>query len=1049
MNLDKLEASIKNSFTYSQMARINKVKRKIFSIMEGHPDDFETKISGEVGSEISNEKYKAYLFIDDNRNKVLSTYCDCKDFHNNNYYRDAYMCKHLGALILKYIELKREDIKKEIQDGKMYLDLIKLLEDPKQKVDLEIYIYDDFKYNEKRYLVNFKIGTIRKYVIKNLNDFIEAKNNYKLLHFGKDFEYHSLVHTFDDEDEKIIKKIEEAVYIQEKLIGRSLTFNVIKGKNLVLNSSTLRNFLELCIHKRIWFEEKCVDIVKRDIPINFKLRRKDEKLIMSVSKQMPKALTTKMDSFIVDNTIYLPSAKQIELIRTFYNLISGDIKEIAFSNEDSKDVFNILIPKLEEVSKVSIDKSIDIVREELKSEFYLDIKRGKVTLDVKLKYGEEETNVFEEKSSKIIIRDIEKENKILRVIKETGFENIKKSFIFQGNDEKLYLFLTKEYKKLEELGEVFYSNKFKERKLYKIPSINANIKEENGYLNLTFDIENVSKDEYKKIINAIKDRRKFFKLKDDSFLNLEGNEINEFLTMIDNISSGEKDIQNLKLHKNKAVMLEEYLKVDSLKFVKGKELVDEIIDKLKNVNEKDYDIAKNLNAVLREYQVEGFKWFKNLSYLGFGGVLADEMGLGKTIQTIAFLLSEEGKKSLIITPTSLIYNWKNEFERFAPSLKIALVHENKSERFKIISEMNDYDVLLTTYGTLRNDKENYENITFDYCIIDEGQHIKNSVAQSTKAVKDINARVKFALTGTPIENNLLELWSIFDFVMPGYLYNGTIFKKKFIDSENSIKELQKYIKPFMLRRLKKDVIKELPEKIEKRYYVDLTNEQKKIYGVFVKDIKRKIEESSFLENKITIFSYLTKLRQLCLDPSVIIENYEGGSGKIDCAIDIIKENIEEHPKIILFSQFTSVLNNIKKSFEKNDIEYIYLDGNTNAKQRISIVNEFNESKKKLVFLISLKAGGTGLNLTSADIVIHFDPWWNPSIEEQATDRTHRIGQKNVVQVFKLVAEGTIEEKILKLQDEKKSLINDVMNEDYKSGNVLGTLSEEEIKQLLL
>ena len=1049
MNLDKLETSIKNSFTYSQMARINKVKRKIFSIMEGHPDDFETKISGEVGSEISNEKYKAYLFIDDNRNKVLSTYCDCKDFHNNNYYRDAYMCKHLGALILKYIELKREDIKKEIQDGKMYLDLIKLLEDPKQKVDLEIYIYDDFKYNEKRYLVNFKIGTIRKYVIKNLNDFIEAKNNYKLLHFGKDFEYHSLVHTFDDEDEKIIKKIEEAVYIQEKLIGRSLTFNVIKGKNLVLNSSTLRNFLELCIHKRIWFEEKCVDIVKRDIPINFKLRRKDEKLIMSVSKQMPKALTTKMDSFIVDNTIYLPSAKQIELIRTFYNLISGDIKEIAFSNEDSKDVFNILIPKLEEVSKVSIDKSIDIVREELKSEFYLDIKRGKVTLDVKLKYGEEEIDVFEEKSSKIIIRDIEKESKILRVIKETGFENVKKSFIFQGDEEKLYLFLTKEYKKLEELGEVFYSNKFKERKLYKIPSINANIKEENGYLNLTFDIENVSKDEYKKIINAIKDRRKFFKLKDDSFLNLEGNEINEFLTMIDNISSGEKDIQNLKLHKNKAVMLEEYLKVDSLKFVKGKELVDEIIDKLKNVNEKDYDIPKNLNAVLREYQVEGFKWFKNLSYLGFGGVLADEMGLGKTIQTIAFLLSEEGKKSLIITPTSLIYNWKNEFERFAPSLKIALVHENKNERSKIISEINNYDVLLTTYGTLRNDKENYENITFDYCIIDEGQRIKNSVAQSTKAVKDINARVKFALTGTPIENNLLELWSIFDFVMPGYLYNGTIFKKKFIDSENAIKELQKYIKPFMLRRLKKDVIKELPEKIEKRYYVDLPNEQKKVYGVFVKDIKRKIEESSFLENKITIFSYLTKLRQLCLDPSIIIENYEGGSGKIDCAIDIIKENIEEHPKIILFSQFTSVLSNIKKSFEKNDIEYIYLDGSTNAKQRISLVNEFNESKNKLVFLISLKAGGTGLNLTSADIVIHFDPWWNPSIEEQATDRTHRIGQKNVVQVFKLVAEGTIEEKILKLQDEKKSLINDVMNEDYKSGNVLGTLSEEEIKQLLL
>ena len=423
------------------------------------------------------------------------------------------------------------------------------------------------------------------------------------------------------------------------------------------------------------------------------------------------------------------------------------------------------------------------------------------------------------------------------------------------------------------------------------------------------------------------------------------------------------------------------------------------------------------------------------------------MGLGKTLQTITFLLSEKGKKSVIVTPTSLIYNWKSEFEKFAPNLNIKIIHGNKEERIFTKEYINEYDVLLTTYGTLRNDYNLYEDINFDYCIIDEAQNIKNSLSQSSEVVKKLNAKVKFALTGTPIENNLMELWSLFDYIMPGYIYSKKKFQDKFIKNEKGIIELKKYIKPFILRRLKNDVMSELPDKIEKRYVVEMTKEQKKVYKTYIDDIKNKMKEKDLTKDKITIFSYLTKLRQLALDPGILVDGYIGGSGKIDVTVDLINEFINNNHKILLFSQFTSVLDSIKTIFDAEGIEYFYLDGSTKASERVSLVNEFNNSNKVKVFLISLKAGGTGLNLTSADVVIHFDPWWNPAIEDQATDRAHRFGQKNVVEVIKLISKGSIEEKIIKLQESKKEIINEIMNGNYTNGGFLSSLDADEIKEL--
>ena len=309
--------------------------------------------------------------------------------------------------------------------------------------------------------------------------------------------------------------------------------------------------------------------------------------------------------------------------------------------------------------------------------------------------------------------------------------------------------------------------------------------------------------------------------------------------------------------------------------------------------------------------------------------------------------------------------------------------------------------------------------------------------------------MKFALSGTPIENNLLELWSLFDYIMPGYLYSRRKFQDKFMKRDKNTEDLKRLIKPFILRRLKTEVMSELPDKIEKRFLIEMTDEQKKVYKSYVDDIKVKMKEKDFTKDKITIFSYLTKLRQLTLDPSILVEGYKGGSGKIDVTVELIQEFIKNDHKILLFSQFTSVLDNLKKILETEGIEYFYLDGQTKASQRVELVNEFNNSNKTKVFLISLKAGGTGLNLTSADVVIHFDPWWNPAIEDQATDRAHRFGQKNVVEVIKLIAKGSIEEKIIKLQESKKEIINEVMNGNYTNGGFLSSLSSEEIKELFI
>ena len=576
------------------------------------------------------------------------------------------------------------------------------------------------------------------------------------------------------------------------------------------------------------------------------------------------------------------------------------------------------------------------------------------------------------------------------------------------------------------------------------PNITLDISQSrNGYMGMKLDIEGVDSNEYREIFSSYKNNNRLYRMKNGAYLDLKDNALEQAFKLID-ILNIYNDFDNMKIPNNKAIYLEKLIEEEDLSFVNGSKYVSNVVKKFDKVKSKNYEVPKDLNATLRDYQVSGFEFFKTLSDYQFGGILADEMGLGKTIQTIAFLLSNKDKKSIVITPTALIYNWKNELEKFAPTLKVGLLHAAKSEREKILDNIDNYDVILTTYTTYKNDIDKYKNINFDYCIIDEAQNIKNPDAIITKAIKNVNAKVKFALTGTPIENNLMELWSIFDFIMPGYLYNKSKFKSIFVNNDKNIIELKNLIKPFILRRTKKEVITELPDKIEQKIIIDLEKEHKRAYKGYVNLITRKIKENN--QDNITVFSYLTKLRQLCLSPELMVKNYQGKNSKLDVLINIINDSSDE--KILVFSQFTKVLEVIGKRLNEENISYSYLDGKTSAKDRVKLVEEFNTNNNK-VFLISLKAGGTGLNLTSANIVVHFDPWWNPAVEDQASDRAHRIGQKNVVNVIKLIAKGTAEERVINLQETKKELIEDVINGNLDNSSTLKNLSKDDIIDLFM
>ncbi|MCL2462666.1 MAG: DEAD/DEAH box helicase, partial [Defluviitaleaceae bacterium] len=666
-------------------------------------------------------------------------------------------------------------------------------------------------------------------------------------------------------------------------------------------------------------------------------------------------------------------------------------------------------------------------------------------------------------------RDMAGEYRVLRRLQTLGFARAAGERFILSGDERIYEFLHGGIGTLYDSCEVYVTDALR-NKTAKTARFAMGVRIAGNLLEIKMDSSGYTFSDLVDALEAIKEKKKYFRLRDGRFLNLENDELQSAASVLMALDVSKKEMS--KDAAKDTITLPKYraLYLDSLIARNAEFGRDASFDKLagdfRKIDDQDFPVPESLEHVLREYQKTGFKWLKTLAGYGFGGILADDMGLGKTLQVISLLLSEKergtagkgGKKddkkdaklALVVAPTSLLFNWESEIKKFAPELTTAVISGFPDKRKEILAQ--DADVYITTYDMLKRDIANYEGIKFKFAVADEAQNIKNHLTQSSQAVKTVDAGVRFALTGTPIENSLSELWSIFDFIMPGYLYTAGKFTRLYEtpivrnSDARAAELLQKQIAPFLLRRVKSDVLKELPEKTETTLYAELYEEQKKIYLAHMLKARGELDEvlgTGFEKGRIKILSLLLQLRQICCHPSLFVENYAGGSGKLDMAVETVQMAIESGHRILLFSQFTSMLSIIRKKLDELGIKYLYLDGATPSKTRMDMASSFNRGENDL-FLISLKAGGTGLNLTGADVVMHFDPWWNPAVMDQASDRAHRIGQKRPVQVFRFVAKDTIEEKIIELHDKKRNLVDNVLTQGEQ---FLSAMSEAEVREL--
>ncbi|MBQ5699594.1 MAG: DEAD/DEAH box helicase, partial [Lachnospiraceae bacterium] len=707
--------------------------------------------------------------------------------------------------------------------------------------------------------------------------------------------------------------------------------------------------------------------------------------------------------------------------------------------------------KLEALKLLNIkDMDLESYRpQELKVNFYFDSNGPKeVTLRPELSYGDYSFHPLEDENvPREICRDVPGEFRvsqlIMRYFKFTEEET--KNMVIRGDDEAVYQLVSGGMSRFMELGEVFISESFKKIRVLPPTNVAVRVRATEGWLELDVDTGGIPKEELFAILAEYQAKKKFYRMKNGDFLTLDDDGLLTMSKLAQSLGV-EKEFaaaETMKVPMYRAMYLDAALKEDrSVSFYRD-QLFKAVVRGMKDVEDSAYEIPERLVSVLRSYQKVGYRWLKSLDAYGFGGILADEMGLGKTIQIIALLLDEKkrsGGVSLIVCPASLVYNWENEIHTFAPELTVQTMAGNQAEREEMLKRLQNenfagVDVIITSYDLLKRDLGYYLEHPFRFQIIDEAQYIKNAVTQAAKAVKAIQAKTKFALTGTPIENHLGELWSIFDYLMPGFLFTSQKFKKMFETpivrdgDQYALSMLRKMTGPFLMRRLKKDVLKELPEKLETVLYSGMEGEQKTLYQANAALLREQILSGGgdFGKDRMQILAELMKLRQICCDPSLCFAKYKGGSAKLETCMELLENGTEAGHKILLFSQFTSMLDIIAKRLDKEKIPYYMLTGSTSKKERMQMVTSFQKDDVK-VFLISLKAGGTGLNLTAADIVIHYDPWWNVAAQNQATDRAHRIGQENQVTVFKLITKHTVEENILKLQEMKKDLADTVVTE---------------------
>ena len=1078
-------------------------------------------------------------------------------------------------------------------------------------------LYESFykSYPERGARFQFRIKSgASSYMIKNIGRFSSAFSKNRPVDFSKKFTFDPSRHLLDDFDRIIgnyLLEILEASTGETKnnVSGSAVNPDVFNDKYLCLTDRQFRRLIDLHAankHPMHIYENAAIHaapIIDEGVPIEFRLGREDNDFILKVetgNDLLP--LTAEGDIIYKQNTIYRLPAEQAEIMRPFLVLLeSYRDNHFRFISEDRSRFISEVLPAIDRVGTLTIDDDVGslIEKHPIETDIYLDREDGAVSADVRFRYGDIEINPFaassktktENTDGRIIVRDVARENEILDIFAEANFK-VKNGKINLTNDDSVFVFIVDILPKLQKYAGIYYSQDFRRMTVKRGLGFRANLslRDSGGGLSdllaFDFDTDYIDRDELIEIMRSIREKKRYYKLRDGSLLNIGEREALDVMKLLEIAEAADEDVINghLTLPRSKALYLDSFIRETELRNIGRDRILREFINTLSEPADSDYSPPECVDHVLRDYQRTGFKWLKALSVYSLGGILADDMGLGKTLQVLVLLLSareeQEGRAvdagaavaglpSLIVAPTSLIYNWCAEIEKFTPGLRYIAIYGGKAERLRLIGEIPGNDVVITSYPLIRRDYDEYRKLSFHYLILDEAQYIKNPNSQNALSVKCLNANSRFALTGTPIENRLLDLWSIFDFVLPGYLRTAKNFYERYAnespnngddadrllwnqrrrdanfnigdgparpaeirddtggraaddnnnaageyngadeygadvngteangaeygndsaagngefnendsadengadddsiisgEAENdrqyaynnfdrsnhngALTELSGLIKPFILRRLKSDVLRELPDKIDSRMYAQMTDGQKKLYLIYHEKIRSQIDSeisaNGFEKSQFIILAALTRLRQICCHPALFIEDYKETSGKLLLLEELVREAIGGGHRLLIFSQFTEMLAIIRAWADKEEIEYFYIDGHVKAFDRHRMINAFNSGAGDM-FLLSLKAGGAGVNLTGADTVIHYDPWWNPAVEEQATDRAYRIGQQKTVQVIKLLTAGSIEEKIYAIQERKKQLIDAVIR---PGETFLTKLSKSDLDEIL-
>lgn len=1019
---------------------------------------------------LESESFYTRTMID--RDSFTASFCTCGRGSNG-------LCAHQVAVALYWLEHHQDSLYEAVETDADFASMLKSyqqlaadalnLQNENQQKLVHIEPVISFKGIFAPH-IGLRIGTDKLYVVKDLLEFYNAYAKHTEFTVSKNFSFVPEDQVFEQEDLQLLYFIcRKAEYVLTTR-GNGLRTG---DKVFSMTPSDRDDIFPAYIGKELQIETGAgmvrAQVLDENPKLTFPVSTLNAQgiLIGTGSGEWEFYPGTKRAYILDGSKLYCCSQEFTRYCGTFLETIqmirdSGKDR-ITLAKQDAANFCTNVLPYIQDY--IQIDESDGALEnykpQNLAASFYFDMPDPQTLLcEVKFRYGEEVINPLAAENTKAVRNELMESRIDCLIGRYFHFKDERNRLIIQNNDEQIFAMLDHGLTEFMEYGAVYVSDAMKGIHITHPPKVSVGVSIQGDLLNLKIDAGGMTSDELNDLLAGYRAKKRFFRLKNGDFVHFKDDEDEGALSAVNDLIDGlrlkNKSVSDgVALPKNRAFYIDQVLGANDHVQKQTNDVYRELIRSLKPGENKEYPLPKHLQAELRGYQKEGYQWLRTLHEYGFGGILADDMGLGKTLQIIALLLScqADGRTSLICCPASLVYNWYNEFQRFAPTLKCRIVTGEQADRIQIIRDYRDADVLITSYDVLRRDIALYEHCRFLFQVVDEAQFIKNQNTQKAHAVKEIQADTRFALTGTPIENRLSELWSIFDYLMPGYLYSYQMFKAVIETpvvkehQEEPLTRLHKLIAPFILRRLKKDVLQELPDKLEEVVYSRMEGEQKKLYAAVTNRLISSLNEasdSSYNTGKLQILAELTRLRQLCCDPSLIYENYTAGSVKLDACMQLVEQGIEGGHKLLIFSQFTSMLQIIAGELEKNSIKFYILTGETPAKERLELVSAF-QADDTPVFLISLKAGGTGLNLTAADIVIHYDPWWNVAAQNQATDRSHRIGQENTVNVYKLIVKDTIEDKIMGLQEAKKQLADDILSGEQTS---IGSLGREELLELL-